>query len=67
MRLKMLTTIKKMVYYFRQVINIIDEIDFTEYKERHEFGTIYESFLKTYKVPEMQGNSIRQELLQILW
>lgn len=30
----------------RQVINIIDEIDFTEYKERHEFGTIYESFLK---------------------
>jgi type I restriction enzyme M protein len=30
----------------RQIINIIDEIDFTEYKERHEFGTIYESFLK---------------------
>ena len=30
----------------RQVVNIIDEIDFTQYKERHEFGTIYESFLK---------------------
>lgn len=30
----------------RQVINIIDEIDFTEYNERHAFGTIYESFLK---------------------
>ncbi|WP_294378271.1 class I SAM-dependent DNA methyltransferase [uncultured Clostridium sp.] len=30
----------------RQVINIIDEIDFTEYEERHAFGTIYESFLK---------------------
>ncbi|MDR5658549.1 class I SAM-dependent DNA methyltransferase [Serpentinicella sp. ANB-PHB4] len=30
----------------RQVVNIIDEIDFTEYKERHEFGFIYESFLK---------------------
>lgn len=30
----------------RQVINIIDEIDFTEYEERHEFGGIYESFLK---------------------
>ena len=30
----------------RQVINIIDEIDFTEYKERNEFGYIYESFLK---------------------
>ena len=30
----------------RQVINIIDEIDFTEYEERHAFGTIYESFLR---------------------
>ena len=30
----------------RQVVNIIDEIDFTEYQERHEFGNIYESFLK---------------------
>lgn len=30
----------------RQVVNVIDEIDFTEYKERHEFGTIYESFLR---------------------
>ena len=30
----------------RQVVNVIDEIDFTEYKERHEFGAIYESFLK---------------------
>lgn len=30
----------------RQVVNVIDEIDFTEYKERHEFGSIYESFLK---------------------
>jgi type I restriction enzyme M protein len=30
----------------RQVINIIDEIDFTEYKERHAFGSIYESFLR---------------------
>lgn len=30
----------------RQVVNIIDEIDFTEYEERHTFGTIYESFLK---------------------
>ena len=30
----------------RQVVNVIDEIDFTEYKERNEFGAIYESFLK---------------------
>ncbi len=31
----------------RQVINVINEIDFTEYKERHEFGTIYETILKS--------------------
>ena len=30
----------------RQVINIINKIDFTEYEERHAFGSIYESFLK---------------------
>jgi type I restriction enzyme M protein len=30
----------------RQVINIIDEIDFTEYEERHAFGSIYEAFLR---------------------
>lgn len=30
----------------RQVVNIIDGIDFTEYEERHSFGSIYESFLK---------------------
>ena len=30
----------------RQVVNIIDEIDFTAYEERHAFGSIYESFLK---------------------
>lgn len=30
----------------RQVVNIIDSIDFTEYEERHAFGSIYESFLK---------------------
>ena len=30
----------------RQVINVINEIEFTEYEERHAFGAIYESFLK---------------------
>lgn len=30
----------------RQVINIIDEIDFTEYEERHSFNDIYENILK---------------------
>jgi len=38
----------------RQVINIIDEIDFTEYEERHAFGTIYESFLRDL---QSAGNS----------
>lgn len=32
----------------RQVINIINEsVDFLEYKERHEFGAIYETILKS--------------------
>lgn len=30
----------------RQVINTVDEIDFTEYKERHAFNDIYETILK---------------------
>ncbi len=38
----------------RQVINIIDEIDFTEYEERYAFGSIYESFLKDL---QSAGNS----------
>ncbi|QPB43392.1 class I SAM-dependent DNA methyltransferase [Rodentibacter haemolyticus] len=31
----------------RQVINIIDEINFDEYQERHAFGDIYENILKS--------------------
>lgn len=30
----------------RQVVNIIDEIDFNEYEDRHAFGDIYETILK---------------------
>lgn len=30
----------------RQVVNVIDEIDFTDYEESHAFGEIYESILK---------------------
>lgn len=30
----------------RKVINIINEINFSEYKERHNFGDIYETILK---------------------
>lgn len=30
----------------RQVINVIDEVDFTDYEESHAFGDIYETILK---------------------
>ena len=30
----------------RQVINVIDELDFTDYEESHAFGEIYETILK---------------------
>lgn len=30
----------------RQVINVVDEIDFNEYDDRHAFGEIYETILK---------------------
>ncbi len=30
----------------RQVINVIDEVDFTDYNERHAFNDIYETMLK---------------------
>lgn len=38
----------------RQVINIIDEIDFTEYEEKHAFNEIYEQILKDL---QSAGNS----------
>lgn len=38
----------------RQVVNILDEIDFTEYDERHAFGDVYESILKDL---QSAGNS----------
>lgn len=31
----------------RQVINVIDDLDFTDYAERHAFGEIYETILKS--------------------
>lgn len=30
----------------RQVINVIDEVDFNEYNDRHAFGELYETILK---------------------
>lgn len=38
----------------RQVINVIDEIKFEEYEERHAFGEIYETILKSL---QNAGNS----------
>lgn len=38
----------------RQVINVIDEIDFKEHKDRHAFGEIYETILKSL---QSAGNS----------
>lgn len=38
----------------RQVINVIDEIKFEEYEERHAFGKIYETILKSL---QNAGNS----------
>lgn len=38
----------------RQVINVIDEIDFTEYNDRHAFGEIYETILRSL---QSAGNS----------
>jgi len=31
----------------RQVINVIDELDFEEYNDRHAFGEIYETILRS--------------------
>ena len=38
----------------RQVINVIDEIDFEEYEDRHAFGEIYETILRSL---QSAGNS----------
>ena len=39
----------------RQVVNIIDEIDFTEYDERHTFNDIYETILKDLQTAGKSG------------
>lgn len=39
----------------RQVINVIDEIDFTEYSERHAFNEIYEQILKDLQSAGQSG------------
>lgn len=39
----------------RQTINVIDQIDFTDYKERHAFNEIYEQILKDLQAQRASG------------
>ncbi|WP_306569239.1 class I SAM-dependent DNA methyltransferase [Faecalispora jeddahensis] len=39
----------------RQVINVIDEVDFTEHSERHAFNDIYETILKDLQSQRSSG------------
>lgn len=39
----------------RQVVNVIDEVDFTEYRERHAFNEIYEQILKDLQSQRSSG------------
>ena len=42
--------------FLRQVIYVINEIDFSEYKEQHEFGAIYETILKSLQSAGSAGD-----------
>lgn len=42
----------------RQVINVIDEVDFNSPEDRHSFNDIYEKFLKIFKMLGTQENFI---------
>ena len=51
----------------RQVINIIDEIKFTNPNERHEFNEIYETMLKELQSAGNAGEFILLDQLLTLW
>ena len=40
----------------RQVVNVIDEVDFTDHKERHDFNDIYEQILKDLQAQRYCSN-----------
>ena len=46
----------------RQVINVIDEIDFEEYEDRHAFGEIYETILRSLQSAGNSGEFTRPVL-----
>ncbi len=39
----------------RQMINVLNEIDFSEYKDAHEFGDLYETMLKDLQESKRDG------------
>lgn len=43
----------------RQVVNVIDDLDLSDYEESHAFGEIYESILRELQSAGSAGNSIR--------
>lgn len=51
----------------RQVINKLNEIDFTSASERHLFGDIYEQILKICNLRAMLANSILHAPSLALW
>ncbi len=51
----------------RQVINVIDELDLSDYEESHAFGEIYESILRELQSAGSSENSIHLVQSQSLW
>lgn len=51
----------------RQVINKLNEIDFTSASERHLFGDIYEQIIKICNLRAMLANSILHAPSLALW
>ena len=51
----------------RQVINVIDSLDFGDYDESHALEKYTRQFLKNFRVLVLQVNSIHLERLLISW
>lgn len=53
--------------YLRQVIDVIDEIEFDDVKESHAFGFVYEEILRSCNLPVLPVSFIRREQSPSLW
>ena len=53
--------------YLRQVIDVIDEIEFDDVKESHAFGFVYEEILRELQSPVLPVSFIRREQSPSLW